>query len=123
MKIYFAHPVTDYGTDREEKAVAAIKGEGWDVENPNQPHHQVGYDAGGMPYFERLAADCDALVFMRFPDGGIGAGVGKEIDAAQGAGHPIYELFDGDLHSVYGMPTPVLSVEQTRATIKRLRAT
>lgn len=121
MNVYFAHPITDYGTEREVSAVNVIEGAGWQVENPNQPHHQAGYDAGGMQYFERLSAACDALVFMRFPDGSIGAGVGKEIDAARGAGKPIFELFGGRIHSVDGTPTPVLSVEDTRATIQRLR--
>jgi len=123
VRIYFAHPVTDYGTERERGAVAAIEAEGWTVENPNQPHHQAGYDEEGMVYFERLAASCDALIFMRFPGGAIGAGVGKEIDAAQAAACPIYELFDGEVYSVYGSPTPVLSVENTRALLAEIRAT
>lgn len=124
MNIYFAHPITDYGTERQASAIAAIEeylGDAWQVENPDQPHHQVGYSEEGMLYFERLAASCDAIAFMRFPDGSIGAGVGKEIDAAQGSGRAVYEYFGGDLHAVYGMPTPILSVEDTRAAIKRYR--
>lgn len=122
MRIYFAHPITDYGTEREGMALTWLEADGWEVENPNQPHHQAGYDQGGMEYFQRIASECDALVFTRFPDGSIGAGVGKEIEAASAAGRPIYEWFDGEIYSAYGMPTPVLSVERTRATIKRLRA-
>lgn len=121
MKIYFAHPVTDYGTERESEAVASIEAEGWIVENPNKPHHQQGYNEEGMTYFERLATSCGALVFMRFPNGAIGAGIGKEINAAQGAGRPVYELFDGELHAAYGTPTPILSVDATRALLAETR--
>ena len=122
MRVYFAHPVTDYGTERERRALDDLAAQGWYVENPNQPQHQAGYDRDGMVYFQRLAASCDALIFVRFPNGAIGAGVGKEIDAAQGNGIPVYEWFDGETHSVYGMPTPVLSVEDTRALLVSLRA-
>lgn len=122
MRAYFAHPVTDYGTEREEIAVGDIQFGGWQVENPNQPHHQRGYENEGMRYFERVVQSCDALVFLRFPNGAIGAGVGKEIDAAMGSGIPVFELFDGELHSVYGMPTPVLSVDATRTLLADLRS-
>jgi hypothetical protein len=121
MRIYFAHPVTDYGTNREGNVLTWLEADGWEVENPNQPHHQDGYARDGMVYFESLASSCDALVFTRFPDGSIGAGVGKEIDAAHGSGIPIYEWFGGELYSMYCMPTPVLSVEDTRSTITKLR--
>lgn len=121
MKIYFAHPITDYGKQREGNVLTWLEADGWEVENPNQPHHQVGYDQGGMEYFQRLASECDALVFTRFPDGSIGAGVGKEIDAAQASGRPVYEWFDGEMYSTYGLPTPVLSVPQTRARIAQYR--
>lgn len=121
-KIYFAHPITDYGTERQAAAVAYLS-EQWQVVNPDHPGHQAGYAADGMAYFERLAASCDLLAFMRFPDGSIGAGVGKEIDAAKRAGiRWIVEYFAGQIYPVYGDPTPVLSVEDTRAKIRQLRA-
>ena len=120
-KIYFAHPITDYGTQRQARAVAYLESQ-WEVVNPDKPEHQEGYKAEGMAYFERLAAGCDLLAFMRFPDGSIGAGVGKEIEAAKLAGvRWILEYFDGQIYPVYGDPTPILSVEATRATIRRLR--
>ena len=122
MRIYFAHPITDYGTGRERRTLDDLTAQGWYVENPNHPQHQDGYERDGMAYFQRLAASCDALVFVRFPNGAIGAGVGKEIDAAQGNRIPVYEWFDGETDSVYGMPTPVLTVEETRALIADIRA-
>lgn len=119
--IYFAHPVTDYGTERQSAAIAYLS-EQWEVVNPDSPEHQAGYAANGMAYFERLAASCDLLAFMRFPDGSIGAGVGKEIKAAQDAGvRWIVEYFNGQCYPVYGDPTPVLSVAHTRALIAKLR--
>lgn len=122
MKIYLAHPITDYGgSERQVQAVAALIEAGFAVENPDQPHHQVGYAEMGMNYFANAVYSCDCLAFMRFPDGSIGAGVGKEIKWAMADGHPIYEVFEGKVHKVDGLPTPILSVEDTRATIKRLR--
>jgi len=121
-KIYFAHSVTDFGTERQERAIASLS-EHWEVVSPDFPEHQVGYAKEGMAYFERLAASCDLLAFMRFPNGSIGAGVGKEIEAAKGAGvRWILEWFDGQTFPVYGDPTPILSVSQTRALIERLRS-
>lgn len=120
-KIYFAHPVTDYGTPRQAEAVAYLSRQ-WQVVNPDDPHHQAGYAAEGMAYFERLAAGCDLLAFMRFPDGSIGAGVGKEIEAAKQAGvRWILEYFAGQTYPVNGDPTPILSVAHTRALIAKLK--
>lgn len=121
MKIYLAHPITDYGTSRQAEAITHLARHGWQIESPDQPAHQEGYAANGMAYFEKLAADCDALAFMRFPNGAIGAGVGKEIEAAKQAGRPILEYFQGQAYPVYGDPTPVLSVGDTRATLRQMR--
>lgn len=121
--IYFAHPITDYGTERQAEAIAYLSRD-WKVVNPDHPDHQAGYAAEGMAYFERLAASCDVLAFMRFPDGSIGAGVGKEIEAAKQAGvRWIMEYFYPTRHCfvVDGVPTPILSVAQTRALIAKLR--
>lgn len=119
--IYFAHPITDYGTERQAAAIAYLSRQ-WRVVSPDHPDHQAGYDAEGMEYFDRLAASCDLLAFMRFPDGSIGAGVGKEIEAAQRSGvRWILEYFSGQTYPVYGVPTPILSVAHTRALIAKLR--
>lgn len=129
MRIYFAHPVTDYGTEREANAVAVLesywkesRGQRLEIENPNQPHHQAGYVAGGMDYFKGVVDACWSLAFMRFPNGAIGAGVGREIRWAIINGKMIYEIFDGRIYQARSMPTPVLSVEDTRALIAKIRA-
>ena len=121
MKIYLAHPVTDYGTKRQADAIAYIREGGFEVENPDQPHHQRGYEERGMDYFKEVVAACDGLVFLRFPDGSVGAGVGREIWWALKANKNVWELFGGRLYWCADKPTPVLSVDETRATIARIR--
>lgn len=129
MRIYFAHHVTDYGTERQAAAIAALK-KYWEeehprqpleIENPDQPHHQVGYDRQGMEYFKKVVHSCDRLAFMRFQDGAIGAGVGREIMWGLQSCFAVYELFNGWLYQVQNMPTPILTVEQTRAKIAETR--
>lgn len=123
MRVYFAHPVSDYGTDRQAKAIAVVAAHFFDLgrplelENPDSPQHQAGYKSEGMPYFERLVDTCQGLVFMRFPSGGIGAGVAKEIKRALVKNLTVWEVFGGRLHHVSDMPTPVLSVDETRQAL------
>lgn len=123
MRCYLAHPVTDYGgSDRQRKAVAAIESRGWTVENPDKPWHQDGYKRAGMEYFTDLVGDCDALAFLRFPNGRIGAGVAKEIEAALRKGVPTYDLSTLKFQPITGMPMELMSVEETRAEIAAIRA-
>ena len=129
MKIYFAHPVTDYGTERQAKAIAALERH-WrenrrqpiEIENPDREHHQEGYAKRGMDYFKEVVESCWSLAFMRFPNGAIGAGVGREIEWALNRSGHVYEVFDGGIYLARDMPTPVLSVEDTRALLRELRA-
>lgn len=123
MRCYLAHPVTDYGgTARQRAAIAAIEAKGWKVENPDKPWHQSGYQAGGMGYFLDVVENCDALAFMRFPCGAIGAGVAKEVERALQRGMPVYDFCKGQLKPTGNMmPGPLLTVEETRGMIARLR--
>jgi len=120
MRVYFAHPVTDYGTERQAGALAVLLAAGFDVESPDQPHHQNGYQSEGMAYFTRLVGECDGLVFLRFPNGSVGAGVGKEIGAAADARLPIWDVSSGQLKRMDGLPN-VMSVEETRTMLAQLR--
>lgn len=130
MKIYFAHPVTDYGSERQAEALSSLQKyyrEQWprtnlEIENPDHPHHQEGYNREGMDYFKKIVESCDRLAFMRFPDGSIGAGVGREIRWGLQSCYAVYELFDGWLYQVQNMPTPILTVDQTRSKIAGIRA-
>jgi hypothetical protein len=101
--------------------VALIEAAGFEVENPDHPLHDAGYKLGGMDYFTDIVSRCAALAFMRFQDGSIGAGVGKEILAAQRAGIPIYDITEGSLVP-NDAPCPILTVEETRALIAEIRA-
>lgn len=129
MRIYLAHPVTDYGTKRQADAIDALR-KYWaeersskqlEIENPDQPHHQNGYELEGMAYFKKVVESCDRLAFMRFSDGSIGAGVGREIRWGLQSCFAVYELFNGWLYHVQDMPTPILTVDQTREKIASIR--
>lgn len=129
MRMYFAHPITDYGTKRQADAIAALEAywreerprQPLEIENPDQPHHQAGYAAHGMAYFKDVVESCWSLAFMRFPNGAIGAGMGREIRWKLIGGGHVYELFDGRIYHVESPPTPVLTVEETRALIADIR--
>lgn len=48
MKVYFAHPITDYGTARQRAAIKTLTDAGHTVENPDQPHHGTAYKEHGI---------------------------------------------------------------------------
>lgn len=126
-KIYFAHPVTDYNTEREARGVRTLELVGYEVINPNGSEHENSYSKEGMEYFKRIVKGCGALAFMRFPEGQIGAGVAKEIGWAHEEGSPVFELSDEGRRMSYRSIEPitlepdVLSVDATRALIRSLR--
>lgn len=118
MRCYLAHPVTDYGTQRQADAVALLEARGFCVENPDQPKHQDGYRVQGMSYFTDLVQGCGALAFLRFTGGAIGAGVAKEVQTALNLRLPVYDVTDGRFEDFLGFALQrVLSVEQTRSKI------
>lgn len=117
---YLAHPVSCYGTKEQAEAIESLEQAGFRVVNPDSSEHQDGYRARGMEYFTDLVATCQALAFLRFPNGSIGAGVGKEIDAAKAAGIPVFghEPHDRVWRDVSGLDLrPYLSVDETRAAL------
>ena len=123
---YFAHPVTDYGTDREAAAVHVIESAGFSVTNPNTPEDQAAYKENGMAHFLGMIGVAKALAFQRFPEGQIGAGVGQEIAAAAEKYLPIYEIQNNNLYPIWPETVPALlqstlSVDDTRALLAKLR--
>ena len=121
---YLAHPISEYGSVKQAKAIALIKRAGWDVLNPDTTAHQQAYQSAGgkgMDYFIKLVKKCNALAFMRFPDGHIGAGVGKEMLTAFEMGIPVYEIDNGILVPTSKMPKNILSVDETRERIKKYK--
>jgi hypothetical protein len=92
MKIYYAHPVSLYGTKQEARDIATLRALGFEVLNPNSPEHVEHYAREGMCYFLDLALSCDAIAFRAFPTGEIGAGIAAEVDAVSAYGKPVIEL-------------------------------
>jgi hypothetical protein len=121
MRVYLAHPVSEYGSERQRQTVALIESRGRTVENPDRTYHQEAYRERGMDHFIEVVQDCDELAFLRFPDGTIGAGVAKEIEVALRSGIRVYDVSDGQFKAVGDMmPEPVLSIEETRAMLRSL---
>ena len=122
QKLYFAHPVSDYGGPRQVAALRLFAEGRWAVVNPDTRAYQIGYAEEGMPYFLGLVEACDALAFLWFPDGAIGTGVGAEIAAAFAAGLWVAEVCLNEparLVVCEALPTPVLSVVETRHAVER----
>jgi hypothetical protein len=113
MKIYYARPISLYGTKQDERDLKFLEAMGFEVNNPNKAELVERYKTEGMEVYFQLVRDSDALAFRAFPDGKLGAGVYKEILVAQESGKLVIEL-----------PTitsaRVLSVEDTREYLKLL---
>lgn len=115
MKIYYARPISLYGTPQDQRDIALIKSMGFDVINPNKEQLAELYKQKGMNIFTDIidSEECDGVAFRAFPDGSISAGVYKEIKAAYDCEKIVFEL-----------PTitqsRVLSVEDTRAYLTYL---
>lgn len=139
--IYYAHPMSWYGTDHEKADLQEIRLEwpGIEIINPSDPKHveaaQAIYARGGtsaevMVYFEDLVAGAEALVYRSFSDGKLGAGVSKEILTAHVNNRPIFRLYSGCTAAICGQPHIIsgseadllwgtLTIEKTRERIKR----
>lgn len=126
---YFAHPVSDYGTQAERRILDALALNGIAVENPNQPHHQEGYAREGMDYFlERVLPACTGCVFLPFPGGLVGSGVAMEVEHFAERRCQVLEVGLDPGLGVYlltcrGVPeSRVLTREETRGATKLLRS-
>lgn len=93
----------------------------WEIENPNQKHHDAGYKRAGMTYFFReVLPHCDGGIFLSFRDGTWSAGVFAEAERLQALGCPIWEIDHlGNLWTANLDRIPVLSVEETRHHIRQ----
>lgn len=84
MKIYFAHPMSHYGTEYEKMCLENIQNvfPKAEIVNPSDEHHVETYKSWkkhGMRYWKQLVAGCDAIVFATYKDGEVGMGVYTEI--------------------------------------------
>lgn len=126
-KIYFGFPVSFFNTETESELVKIIKREfpGYDVENPNQEHHQQGYqrykEAGerGMDYFfKEVLPNMAGGVFLPFEDGMLGAGVYGEAEFLATAEKDIYEIsLTGEVKRLDLDESRKLSIEETRERV------
>lgn len=111
-KVYYAHPISIYNTPQEQRDVERLQKLGFEVVNPNSPECDAGYRNGGMEYFRKIVADCDAIAVRGFLDGSIPAGVAKEVVMAAEAGKPMFEL-----PSTIDFTRRTLNVDMTRAAL------
>jgi hypothetical protein len=109
--VYYAHPMSLYNTKQEARDIVALEEMGFEVINPNQPAHDVGYQGSGMAYFRDLVKSVDVLVFRSFSDGAIPAGVAHEIKEARANGTPVLELPTGVFRRT-------MNVEETRERLR-----
>lgn len=145
MKIYYAHPETWYGTDREKDDLASIAKNlpiGAEIINPaDKTHSDVADgikganpdnpDVGGMvmEYFLSLVRSADLIAYRTFDDDFIGAGVALEVFTAHTHGLQIWRMLDltrdkgpmpfaqQGLRVSFG--PKVLTIADTRLRIKR----
>lgn len=120
--VYYAHPVTDYGTKHETEVVRMLERAGFVVLNPNNPATDLEYKLAkitdreaAMQVFYRMIDRCDVLVFESFEDNMIGSGVWLEIQHAKFRLLPVLEV-------------PRLDFTKLRAlsyseTVERIKAT
>lgn len=107
-RLYFAHPANIYNAPLEDAVIQLIVEHFLDavVENPNQPHHRVGYDKyaervklsstahKGMNYFyDEVLPQCDGCVVMPFLDGRMGLGVAGEAKWFVERSLPVWTVF------------------------------
>jgi hypothetical protein len=115
MKIYYAHPISLYNTEQEQRDIATLDGLGFTIHNPNYTGNESKYQEKGMDIFKELIAGCDAIAIRAFPDGSISSGVANEIIMAQDLNMAVIEL-----------PTAILkrtlSVDETRQYLKEAGA-
>jgi hypothetical protein len=141
-KIYFAHPISEYGSKNEARVVEALEKRGYDVINPNSAVHQAKVKelqaqfnteanpkAAGehvMKYFVDVCDSCDAVAAMPFPNGMFGAGVVKEVNSFVKRTKDVFGIsVQGEnilIDKMRGVPeSRRLNVDDTRAMLAKLK--
>ncbi len=125
--IYFGHPVNFYNTDKEEELIAIIEKEmpEYEIENPNQQHHQEWYQRcktvlgnGMLYYFNEVLPKMETGIFLPFEDGMFGAGVYGEAKFLSNPYRDIYEIsLDGAINPLVLDEIRCLSIEETKKRV------
>lgn len=134
--VYYAHPMSWYGTPEEAADVAFLETQYARVINPSAEHivrqvdEYIKLHGPGqvMQYFaDIIRDDVDEVVFRRFNDGKIGSGVAREVFEAKIWDKPTHAIFtdfksqrrlDRNFPGALLWPM-ILTVDQTRARIKK----
>lgn len=121
---YYAHPIGYYQSDAERREVAYLESIGYQVVNPADFRFPEGWRSRRiMDYCLDAVRVCDAVVFKRYANGDVGAGVAREVLEAYLMGKPVLEVvrnFDRiGAPDFYTKPalfclSSVLTVSQTR---------
>jgi len=107
MKVYYAHPISTYGTQSERRDLSRIKKAypKADIINPGDPDVQEDYEgwlaenaeANPMHFFKNIVRQANIVVYT-----GKTPGVKYEIKKAKEAGIPVIELTGEKLLNVIG---------------------
>jgi uncharacterized protein YqgQ len=126
-KMYFGHPVNFYNVPKEIELIKIIEKEfpSFRIENPNQLHHQEGYQkykretGRGMDYyFKEVLPKMKSGIFLSFEDRKFGAGVFGEAEFLKKRGKLIYELtLEGKIDFMPIDYSRMLSIEETRKRV------
>lgn len=112
-RVYYAHPISMYGTQEEMREISLIEEKFRDVIVVNPAiFEQVPKGDDIMEFYFNLVRDCETVVFKRLL-GKVSAGVGKEVNFALQTGKAVYELNKGQFSQVTQVVEPI-SVEETR---------
>lgn len=125
--LYFGHPINTYNTTLEERLLRQISlsFRGWEIENPNQKHHQEGYanwkeTTSKMDYFiKQVLPSCHGGIFLPFRDGAWGAGVFMEAKFYAGRKLPIWMIVpDGAITTLNLSGCASLTIEETVSRVR-----
>lgn len=84
--------MSNYNTEQDKADVERIASLGYHVIEITDAETQDGAKKHGMIYFKHIIDQSEVLFFRSFPDGNIGAGVGREIQWALADAKPVFEL-------------------------------
>lgn len=130
MIVYFAHPINTYNTEIEKDCIELIREKfGDNIMNPSdgliQKHlqeYRKNHPDNYMTFFQDLISECNAIAYLPFRDGMVGAGVWFECKVINDNGGLLYEIdLENNIIKDIDFGTvdfKKLTVEETRVRIK-----
>jgi hypothetical protein len=119
-RIYYAHCIKDYDTDKANQNKESLRNMGFQVIDPsiklydskvNKMRKEGKTSAEIMDFFLGVVGNCNHLAFALTDEGKVSAGVGKEIEIMKQKGGTIIQM--PNLNSL-----EVMSIEETRNYIR-----